>query len=151
MESIAYGQTKYYGKVNITCLPIDFLTIQKLSKKESLSICDAPVDYWLWYVFKDWIDFAQSICSKSCKIMNYSGVSKSVVGYIKNKKKIWIEFSIKSNNLETHTEYLVYSFNDLIGSVGGTLGLFIGFSFVDLLKRFINSLKNYLRNKVVDK
>ena len=151
MASIAHGQHNYYGKVNVTCLPIDFSTIQKLSKKESLSICDAPVDYWLWYVFKDWIDFAQSICSKSCDILNYSGVSKTVVGYIQNERKIWIEFSIKSNNLETHKEYLVYSVNDVIGSVGGTLGLFIGFSFVDLLKRFINSLKNYLRNKVLDK
>ena len=88
MASIAHGQHNYYGKVNVTCLPIDFSTIQKLSKKESLSICDAPVDYWLWYVFKDWIDFAQSICSKSCDILNYSGVSKTVVGYIQNERKM---------------------------------------------------------------
>ena len=143
MESIAYGQTKYHGKVNITCLPIDFLTIQKLSKKESLSICDAPVEYWLWFVFKRWFDSAQKNCSKSCEIINYSGVSKSMVGYIQNQKKIWIEFEIKSDNFETYEEYFVYNFYDVVGSVGGTLGLFIGLSFIDLLKRLMKSLKTY--------
>ena len=67
-----------------------------------------------------------------------------MVGYIQSQKKIWIEFSIKSDNFKTYEEYLVYNFYDVVGSVGGTLGLFIGLSFIDLLKRFINSLKTYI-------
>ena len=56
--------------------------------------------------------------------------------------EIW--YNIDSNGIEVHTEYLVYGINELIGSIGGTLGLFIGFSFIDLLRQFINTIKNYL-------
>ena len=56
--------------------------------------------------------------------------------------EIW--YNIDSNGIEVHTEYLVYGINELIGSIGGTLGLFIGFSFIDLLSRLINTIKKFL-------
>ena len=42
------------------------------------------------------------------------------------------------------TEYLVYDIDGMIGSIGGTLGLFIGFSFLDVIKEIINVCKNYI-------
>ena len=42
-------------------------------------------------------------------------------------------------------EYLLYDFNGLVGTVGGTLGLFIGFSFYDVILKITNYLKT-LRN-----
>ena len=42
-------------------------------------------------------------------------------------------------------EYLLYDFNGLVGTVGGTLGLFIGFSFYDVILKITNYLK-MLRN-----
>ena len=38
-------------------------------------------------------------------------------------------------------EYLLYDFGGMIGSIGGTLGLFIGFSFYDVILKIINYLK----------
>lgn len=43
-----------------------------------------------------------------------------------------------------HQDYLIYDTGGLIGSIGGTLGLFIGFSFHDLLILLLKSIKNYL-------
>ena len=43
--------------------------------------------------------------------------------------------------LEVQREYLVYDMNGLIGSVGGTLGLFVGFSFFDLILKLFKTIK----------
>ena len=47
--------------------------------------------------------------------------------------------------MTTYEEYLLYDFNGLVGTVGGTLGLFIGFSFYDVIINLTNYLK-MLRN-----
>ena len=41
-------------------------------------------------------------------------------------------------NKEIHREYLVYDPLDFIGTVGGTLGLFVGFSFYDFFAMIID-------------
>ena len=38
-----------------------------------------------------------------------------------------------SKNEEVNQEYLIYDITGFVGSVGGTLGLFIGFSFRDIV------------------
>ena len=49
---------------------------------------------------------------------------------------------------EVYEEYIICDFISMIGSVGGTLGLFIGFSFSNILMHLIGYLK-LLFNKVV--
>ena len=46
---------------------------------------------------------------------------------------------MKREEIQVQTEYLIYDFNGLLGFIGGTLGLFIGFSFYGLLTDIINS------------
>ena len=43
-----------------------------------------------------------------------------------------------SNEIKVQEEYLVYGDVDLVGIVGDNLGLFIGFSFHDVLGKIIN-------------
>ena len=38
-----------------------------------------------------------------------------------------------------HTEYLLYDFISTLGNVGGTLGLFVGFSFSGLISFLLNA------------
>ena len=45
--------------------------------------------------------------------------------------------------LTVHDEYLIYDDIGLIGSVGGTLGMFIGFSFSGIITCFFNFLKQF--------
>ena len=42
------------------------------------------------------------------------------------------------SNREIHIEYLIYDTLSLIGTIGGTLGLFVGFSFYDFLAMIIH-------------
>ena len=44
-------------------------------------------------------------------------------------------------------EYVVYDTISMIGSVGGTLGMFIGFSFTGFISSIINGLSK-LKNKL---
>ena len=44
-----------------------------------------------------------------------------------------LNMKISSPVVKVNTEYKVYDFNGIVGSVGGSLGLFIGFSFFDFL------------------
>ena len=45
-----------------------------------------------------------------------------------------------------NTEYLICDLNSMIGSIGGTLGLFIGFSFSNIISFAISQLKNFLNH-----
>ena len=55
--------------------------------------------------------------------------------------EIYYWFSL--NDIQISQEYLIYDLTRLIGSVGGTFGLFIGFSFYALVKRLICILEHY--------
>ena len=52
------------------------------------------------------------------------------------------------------TEVLVYDTSDMIGAIGGSLGLFLGFSFFDVISKcldyLIMPLVNYLINSSDD-
>ena len=43
----------------------------------------------------------------------------------------------------TYEEYLIYDVIGMIGSVGGTLGMFIGFSFENLFSSCIQYVRNF--------
>ena len=45
----------------------------------------------------------------------------------------WFELRIDESKVKVSEEYKVYDFNGILGSVGGSLGLFIGFSFLDMM------------------
>ena len=49
----------------------------------------------------------------------------------------WFELRIDKSKVKVNEEYKVYDFNGILGSVGGSLGLFIGFSFLDMMIYFI--------------
>ena len=51
--------------------------------------------------------------------------------------------SMNRNNLvKVHKENEVYDFNGILGSVGGSLGLFIGFSFLDMMMYLMSKACN---------
>ena len=48
-----------------------------------------------------------------------------------------------SKKIEVNQEYVIYDGTGLVGSIGGTLGLFIGFSFRDVLETILELLQNF--------
>ena len=87
-------------------------------------------------------------CKPSCTTTVYK---KQVEGYARNTFAIALpsrsfrapnEYKfytkIVSPKVEVLKEYEIYDFNGILGSVGGSLGLFVGFSFLDCLLNLVN-------------
>ena len=84
-------------------------------------------------------------CSiKHCVTLEYLGTQ--VFNFKLTQKNITFEFSYKipSNSTSLYEEYLIYDTINTIGSIGGTLGMCIGFSFSGLISSLINILQHVL-------
>ena len=88
---------------------------------------------------------ASKKCPKFCISTTYSGKLTHDINLVRDQSISW-EITI-SENIEVHEEYLVYDVNGLIGSVGGTLGLFCGASFADVIFFIIDYLWNMINKK----
>ena len=55
-----------------------------------------------------------------------------------------LQFQAKTQQI--HEEYLLYDETGVIGSLGGTLGLFIGFSFRDIIIYLLDKIRNVIIN-----
>ena len=102
--------------------------------------------YWdkFWYVWDEVTKNGQ--CPKLCKKIEYFA---EPVGSMKVKKfdpKAMFGFSLTFESLNFMTlvneEYLIYDTTSMIGSVGGTLGMCIGFSFTGVMSILTNFLNN---------
>ena len=47
--------------------------------------------------------------------------------------RILLNIRIEGKEITVYEEYVVYDFNGIVGTVGGSLGLFVGFSFLDII------------------
>ena len=87
-----------------------------------------------------WIPLRSALnCTKPCEIINYRG---SIIQYRNentsfDEAKFWIE---TGSSRSVGKELLVYDTNDMIGSIGGSLGLFLGFSFFGIISSLIDKL-----------
>ena len=126
----------------LPCMPIRYKTIMKLSGVQPIPICqDSKKEMWK-SLEKIWNKFLTT-CPNSCTQFQFQGKMKSLDGYFNNSKSTGLDYLYLSGYIEVHKEYLVYELDDVVGSIGGTLGLFIGFSFLGLFKHFFEAIKNY--------
>ena len=127
---------------NSICLPTEFLTIAKLSQS-GLDFHECQSQFNLTKSWNMKTNFTNDIqrCLKSCSINEFHGqvISKIEDSSYLNATLVETYFSV--NELKIQEEYLVYSSVDLIGNIGGTLGLFLGYSFYDNLKAIFNFMK----------
>ena len=99
-------------------------------------------------------DFYNSNCPKPCSIIQYTG-----------KLDYWDSWDREPNDsiftlyirfapplaTTVYEEYLIYDIFGMIGSVGGTLGIFIGFSFSGMLSFITHIFKNLPYKNIKDK
>ena len=78
-------------------------------------------------------------CPKPCKIITYTG---SIVEYsYYNASVNEASFRFEADTMiKVGKELLVYDTNDMIGSIGGSLGLSLGFSFFGIASTLIDKL-----------
>ena len=108
-----------------------------ICKNEEQESCAVQVENWVNVTTKT----AKYKCPRPCSITKYSG-----------KLDFWepnaIEKSFTFNlrfappvNATVFEEYLIYNFVGMIGTIGGTLGLFMGFSCCCILNLITNIFK----------
>ena len=94
----------------------------------------------------------ESLCPKPCHIYEYFG--EESLDYKRPKRKdngTHFIFLYRFNEVKPVTiydEYFVYDDIGLISSIGGTLGLCIGFSFTNVVTCFINFLQRLEKIKL---
>ena len=74
-------------------------------------------------------------CPTACETVEYTGKVLHTI-YLDESTFQW-SYDI-SNRMTVYEEYVVYDFAGFISSVGGMIGLFIGFSFLDLILPCLN-------------
>jgi hypothetical protein len=72
----------------------------------------------------------QKHCKVPCSSTQFSADFIETTGQ-ETKRSLSVWLVLASNIVTIHEEYLVYDFLSFVGSVGGSLGLFVGFSFFD--------------------
>ena len=84
-----------------------------------------------------------SSCNATCTLHQYVAVKT----FSKLKKiqpnEIFLSYNFPTNEIQVTEEYLMFGINDLIGTIGGHSGLFIGFSFYG----FISTILEYTKRK----
>ncbi len=83
-------------------------------------------------------------CDYECETWTYhysilrfeSYHARSVIPWMAPKSSY---FKLTSPHIKVNQEYAVYDFSRVLGNVGGSLGMFVGFSFFDLVILFLTS------------
>ena len=120
-------------------LPFKNTSIIPACEKDEEAICAAK--NVIYPIFLRIID--NELCPKSCTILQYSG--KLMLKHVRQEINgnayitIWYKFKLPEYVLVSE-EYLIYDTTSMIGAVGGTLGMCIGFSFDSIIYHLINFL-----------
>ena len=124
------------------CLPIEFSTLIKLSNNVSYRPCEEIQEQKKNYEKVLQLVYSTPQCPRSCSYLQYNGKANPIYG-MNNSRMISVTYWFGNrNDVKTFKEYLIYGVTDVIGFVGGTLGLFIGFSFLDSVMGIVNMFKN---------
>ena len=130
-----------FSNCSKTCIPTSLKSIGSISLAEIPTCYPETEDVCnVWDFFDEMFDGKCSQnCLKSCVIEEYQGridyedlrtLDTSVFRLI-------FRYALPYKVLITQ-EYLIYDFIGMVGSVGGTLGMFVGFSFIDVVNRVAN-------------
>ena len=110
-----------------------------------MPICEKETEFKCAYeIAKKFISSKQ--CLPSCSIMNMKKIFSYKEDQDSNaKRKIFVTYALQNSEMKVDEEFLIQDFVGMLGSIGGTLGMCIGFSFVGLSSFAIDHLLNMIR------
>ena len=119
----------------------------------SIPYCDSHAAYtcaW-WNINPAFYAYVTNPYPKTCNILQYSGEVEYDTE-IEDKHEIYLAYNMAPPKTVTvHEEYLIYDTIGFLGSIGGALGLCIGFSFSNtitfLLDKALIIKLNFANNK----
>ena len=86
-------------------------------------------------------------CKKPCNYQEYKIVGDKAPTEMNKKGFLTFSLLVVDNNIYVETEALLYPGTSLVAEIGGTLGLFIGFSFMILWDGIVRGL--HLLKKII--
>ena len=132
---------------NADCVPLCLKAFTNLALPKESKTCDTMTqDYCVWQyrsTFEDVFD----TCLPNCDLQSYKVTLTKIPHQKLNAKSVSFGLLTTSKVHVEHYEYLIYDTIGLIGNVGGSLGLFIGFSFFDVFCKFVDHLCTIIENK----
>ena len=87
---------------------------------------------------RELIQMALEQCEKPCKIPNYNFSPLITNDIDENIAESYFYVSLISNKIIVKEHLLVFDTNTIIGTIGGALGLFVGFSFLSCIKNLFD-------------
>ena len=119
----------------------------------SLPVCKENDNIWESEFFYVLQNVSDQCTTKLCTILEYSGEETfyEAIPDLVKKATFGFSYQISSNATKLYDEYLIYDAINTIASVGGTLGMCIGFSFTGLISSTINIFKEKIERKKLHK
>ena len=77
-------------------------------------------------------------CPLQCKQELYIGQKRNMNGFSVKLNSIFMRISYTTMETEIHEEVLIQELSNFIGTVGGSLGLFIGFSYTGFVEQVLD-------------
>ena len=108
--------------------------------------CKPDCESWSYQVTKathftkkgDLLSYHISSCTEY--FCGFTATNATFPDYNGDFKGAW--FWLNGPKVKVEEEYVVYSFSGIVGTVGGSMGLFVGFSFLDCLFLGVKRLAN---------
>ena len=119
----------------------------------SIPICKTTEEFICAYEIAKKIKKYDS-CLHQCSQINYK-LFKSI--YTEDttspnaKRNVRIDYLIQLKDMTIQKEYLIHDFVGMLGSIGGTLGMFIGFSFLGLISNMLEYLQKFMYDSCLKK
>ncbi len=138
---------KFLKSCDKMCAIAPFRTLMELSTDgKDLNFCKTKQEISCLGNINTVVEFTLA-CAKPCEQNSYGGrlLSKNVY---EGDGIIVLQFMLNSAEVSTHEEVLLFDFVTFIGSFGGSLGLFVGFSFLDFTTLITDKIVQYLCPKV---
>ena len=76
-------------------------------------------------------------CPLSCEKISYD-VQKRIMDSTSKSNQMTVRITYATTDIEIHNEVLIQELGNFIGTVGGSLGLFIGFSYTGFVGQLID-------------
>ena len=153
-KCMSHKYHEIFDKFNCSSKCIPFLLLSLFDHDDTIQMCSNDKEHYCMMstnAFTAWNDLFAS-CEKQCKsrIKNIRYTTEESKHYSKHALHSLDMFVILDPIKTYHQEYYIYDTLGLIGSVGGLLGLFIGFSFYDTICYIFKIISSKYRIRSID-
>ena len=129
------------------CIPLSFISLFNLTDtkdKTSMKVCQDQesgkdnIETYNQYV----APYLTQHCNHLCEKLNYRG---SMQATVPESAPIEVCYWLGSNDVTYSEEYLIYDLKVILGSVGGTTSLLLGFLWNTILRKIFGAIKASIR------